>query len=66
MLPRLAALKPENSWAFMPFMLFYVRTQATPLYVINICCLKHFDVCKLEYLLFISIAVLFCLSRFLR
>jgi hypothetical protein len=66
MLPQLVALKPENSWLFVPFMLFYVRIQATRLYVINICCLKHLDVCKLEYLLFISIAVLFCLSRFLK
>jgi hypothetical protein len=64
--PRLAALKPENSWVLVPFMLFCVRIRATRLYVINICCLKHLDVCKLKHLLFISIAMLFCLSHFLR
>jgi hypothetical protein len=34
-------------------------------YVINICCLKHLDVCKLKYSLFISIIVLVCLPSFL-
>jgi hypothetical protein len=66
MLPRLVALKCENSWVFVPFMLFCVRIRATRLYVINICCLKHLDVCKLKHLLFISIVVVFCLSQFLR
>jgi hypothetical protein len=64
MLLRLVALSPENSWAFVPFMLFCVRIRATRLCVINIFCLKHLDVCKLKYLLFISIAMLFCLSLF--
>jgi hypothetical protein len=34
-------------------------------YVINICCLKHLEVCNLKYSLFISTIVLFCLPAFL-
>jgi hypothetical protein len=34
-------------------------------YVINICCLKHLDVCKLKCSLFISAIVLLCLPAFL-
>jgi hypothetical protein len=37
---RLAALSPENSWAFVPFKTFCVRIRAVRLCVINIFCLK--------------------------
>jgi hypothetical protein len=64
MLLRLVAPRPESSWAFEPFM-FLVLVFKSRGYVKNICCLKHLDVCKLKYSLFISSIVLFCLPRFL-
>jgi hypothetical protein len=63
--PRLAALKPENRWAFVPFMFFVLPFEPRG-YVINIFCLKHLDVYKWKHLLFISVAVLFCFPHFLR
>jgi hypothetical protein len=59
------APRPESSWAFEPFM-FLVLTFEPRDYVINSCCLKHLDVCKLKYSLFISTVVLFCPPYFLR
>jgi hypothetical protein len=59
------ALKPENCWAFEPFMFFVLAFEPRG-YVMNICCLKHLDVYKLKHLLFISAAVSFCLPYFLR
>jgi hypothetical protein len=59
--PGLAALKLENNWAFVLFMLAFKPRD----YVINICCLKHLNVCKLKQLSFISTVVLFCLPYFL-
>jgi hypothetical protein len=42
MLPRLSALKPKISWAFVPFMRFMLELKPRG-YVVNICCLKHFE-----------------------
>jgi hypothetical protein len=64
MLPRPVAPKPEDRWAFVPFM-FLVLAFEPHDYVMNICCLTHLDVCTLKYLLFISAIVLFCLPIFL-
>jgi hypothetical protein len=50
MLLRLAALSPENIWAFEPFKLFCVRIRAMWLYVMNIFCLRHLNICKFEML----------------
>jgi hypothetical protein len=61
---RPAASRPESSWAFEPFM-FLVLTFELRGYVINSCCLKHLDICKLNYSLFILAIVLFCLPIFL-
>jgi hypothetical protein len=61
---RPVAPRPESSWAFVPFM-FLVLTFEPRGYVINSCCLKHLDVCKLKYSLFILAAVLLCLPIFL-
>jgi hypothetical protein len=65
MLPRLAALKPENHWAFVPFMFFVLAFEPRD-YVINICCLKHLDVCKLKLCCSVSPIFLgeFWLERF--
>jgi hypothetical protein len=63
-LPQLVAPKPEDHWAFVPFMLLVLVFEPRG-YVINICCLKHLEVCKLKYFLFISAIVLFCLPAFL-
>jgi hypothetical protein len=60
---RLAAPRPESSWEFEPFM-FLVLTFEPHDYVINNCCLKYLDVCKLKYSLFILAAMLFCLPIF--
>jgi hypothetical protein len=49
----------------VPFMLFVLVFEPRG-HVINICCLKHLDVCKLTRLLFISVIVLFCLPHFLK
>jgi hypothetical protein len=57
MLPMLAALKPENSWAFVPFMLFVLVFEPRG-HVINICYLKHLNICKLKNLLFVISAIL--------
>jgi hypothetical protein len=65
MLPRLVALKPENSQAFVPFMLFLLAFESRSC-VINVCCLEYLDVYKLKHLSFISTVVLFYLPRFLR
>jgi hypothetical protein len=64
MLLQPVAPRPESSRAFEPFM-FLVLTFEPRGYVINSCCLKHLDVCKLKYSLFISTNVLFCLHYFL-
>jgi hypothetical protein len=47
--------------------MFFVLVFEPRGYVMNTCHLKHLDVCKLEHLLFITAAVLFCLqpARFL-
>jgi hypothetical protein len=63
-LPQLVAPKLEDHWAFVPFMLLVLVFEPRG-YVINICCLKHLEVCKLKYFLFISAIVLFCLPAFL-
>jgi hypothetical protein len=63
-LPRQAALKPEDHRAFVPCMFLMLAFESRD-YVINICCLKHLDICKLKCSLFISATVLFCLSAFL-
>jgi hypothetical protein len=57
--------KPEDHWAFVPFMFFVLAFEPRD-YVMNTCCLKHLDVCELKHLLFILAAMLFCLPRFLR
>jgi hypothetical protein len=64
MLLRPVAPRPESSWAFEPFM-FLVLTFEPRGYVINNYYLKHLDVCKLKYSLFILTNVLFCLSCFI-
>jgi hypothetical protein len=63
MLLRPVAPRPESSWAFEPFM-FLVLTFKLRDYVINSFCLKHLDVCKLKYSLFILTVVLFCRPYF--
>jgi hypothetical protein len=56
--------KPEDHWAFVPFMFFVLAFEPRG-YVINTCCLKHLDVCELKHLLFILAVVPFCLPVFL-
>jgi hypothetical protein len=63
-LPRRVALKPKNRWACCAFYVF-VLVFGPSGHVINNCCLKHLDICKLKHLLFTSTAVLFCHYRFL-
>jgi hypothetical protein len=64
MLLRPVAPRPKSSWVFKPLM-FLVLAFEPRGYVINIYCLKHLDVCKLKYSLFVSTIVLFCLPAFL-
>jgi hypothetical protein len=46
--PPAGAPKPEDYWALVPFMFLMLAFEPRD-YVINICYLKHLDVCKLKY-----------------